>query len=266
MPTIISFRSVSRGAGASTLATTFAKETAKVKAKILFIEANLVSPSFASNTGFSNSTKNFLNLVNQGNSSYKITNYIATKEDVDKKTSSQLTGIDLLTIPKFQGKHDQVRLEDPSSWTEKFMTILKDLPYDYIVIDVPTELDEFTSYPILKQSDEVVSVVEGTPKSLLEFRNEKTWLLENNLSFKETLIINKYDKDHQSDIVNFTQEMDYLPIPYDSLRISKEWQLSIGSDLIDVKIQSLQAALGVHGVGYIEKPKTSIMNIFSFRK
>lgn len=266
MSMIISFRSISRGSGASTLATTFAKETAKLKAKVLYIEANLVSPSFAVNTGFTHPNKNFLNLVNQGSTSYKITNYIATKEDMDKKIASQLFGIEVLSVPKFQGKYDQVKLEDPNSWTEKFMSILRDLPYDYIVIDIPTELDEFTAYPIIKSSDQVISVVEGTPKSLLEYRNEKAWLSENNLDFNETLIVNKHDKDYQGDIVEFIDDIQYIPIPYDPLRVREEWLLNIGSDLIDVKIQSLQAVLGVQGVGYAEKPKTSIKSLLTFRK
>lgn len=264
MPTIISFRSVSRGAGASTLATTFAKETAKLKAKVLFIEANLVSPSLATNTGFTHPTKNFLNLVNQGSNSYKITNYIVTKDDMDKKTSNQLWGMDLLSVPKSQGKYDQVKLEDPSSWIEKFMSTLKELSYDYVVIDIPTELDEFTSYPIITGSDQVISVVEGKPKSLMEFRNEKMWLLENNLSFEETLVINKHEKDYQGDIAEFINEMPYLPIPYDPFRVREEWLLKIGSDLIDLKIQSLQASLGVQGVGYVEKTKSPIRNLLSF--
>ncbi|WP_026826957.1 AAA family ATPase [Exiguobacterium artemiae] len=256
MPTIIAFRSVTRGAGASTLAATFAKETAVLKQKVLLVEANLISPSFAANTGVSHSTKNFLNLVNQGNESYKITNFIASPEDVDnKKLAAQLNGMDVLVVPRYQGKLDQIKLENPSQWIEKFMNTLKELPYDYIVIDVPTELDEFTSYPILSASDEVINVVDNTPKSVIEYRNEKIWLKENSLEFKEILVINKHEKDYQGNIYELINDTPYIPIPYDPLRSREEWLLKIGSDLINVKIQILQNHIGVQGVGYQDKSR-----------
>lgn len=269
MPTIISFRSVTRGAGASTLATTFAKETAVLKQKVLFVEANLLSPSFATNTGITHGTKNFLNLVNQGNESYKITNFIANAEDItNKKISSSLNGMDILVVPRYQGKLDQIKLENPNQWIEKFMSTLKELPYDYIVIDVPTELDEFTSYPILSASDSVISVVEGTPKSVIAYRNESVWLQENSLNFKDTLLINKHEKDYQGDIYEIIGDTPYLPVPYDPLRVREEWLLKIGSDLINVKLQALQSQLGIQGVGYQEKVKSkgNILSLLGMNK
>lgn len=253
MPKIITFRSVSRGSGASTLASTLANEIAQQKSKVLFVEANLVSPSFAISTGISHPTKNFLNLVNNGNGSYKLTNYIASPDDLDKKLANKLHGMDTLTVPRHINKNDQVRLNDPNRWSEKFMNTLKELTYDYIIIDVPTELDEFTSYPIFSRSDEVLSVVEGTPKALIEYMNEKLWLQENNLAVSETLIVNKHDKDFESDIWNILDEIEYLNIPYDPMRVREEWLLNFGSDLINVKLQNVQAHLGVQGVGFTEK-------------
>jgi hypothetical protein len=249
-PKIFSFWSPSSNLGKRTISQAYAAQIAKLGYSVLYVEFDYLNPALALTTALSHPSKNFYQLA-LSQDSFDLRQYIATKMDV--KITKDM--VDLFEeIPHelhFLGLPSGFVPDSfPSITNEDFLntllSALKEIEYDAVVINLPTEIDNLFSFPVMLESDVVFSVVSSNPVRISEYRSYMKMLVETPLKMdKWKVIVNQVGrgitKEHCDQML---REKSIITVPYDMERPAYELDLRIGSPIINQKMIELAGMFG----------------------
>ena len=252
----ISFWGVSPGVGTRTIAQSFAKNAAERGAKVLFVELDYLRPSFAVTSGLTHPTKNLLQLAMQQveHNDFDIEMFIAKPNEikVQKKSLKKVindipTNLHFLALPKDYRVESFPEIEEGKEFIDELNRQLKSLKYDLIIFNLPSEVNNLFSYPIMLNMDKIYNIMTLHPAHIQNYLNLREMLEKSSIDMDcIQTILNKVpkgiSKEQGDSIIN---EKTILNIPYDLERTEKELNIQMGSPLIDEKVNELLNHLGL---------------------
>ena len=249
-PKIFSFWSASSNLGKRTISQSYAMQIAKLGYSVLYCEFDYLSPALAQTTALSNQDKNFYQLA-LSQDTFDLRQYIATKMDV--KITKEMVGL-FEEIPHefhFLGLPSGFDPETfPSITSEDFLetllSALKEIEYDAIVINLPSEIENLFGFPVMLESDVIFNVVSSNPVRISEYHAIIRMLQETPLDMKKwKSVINQVGQGISKETCDqMLREQSILAIPHDAERSGFELDLRFGSTLINQKTAELAGLFG----------------------
>ncbi|MEQ6391246.1 hypothetical protein RZN22_18380 [Bacillaceae bacterium S4-13-58] len=250
-PKVFSFWSPSTNLGKRTVSQAFASQIAKLGYGVLYVEFDYMNPSLAITTALSSKEKNFYQL-SLSQDSFDLRQYIANKMDVriTKEMVSLFEGIpqDLHFLGLPSGFDSE---QFPSITNEEFLSTLlsalRDVEYDAVVINLPSQVDNLFGFPVMLESDVIFSVTTANPVRIKEYRNMMKMLVETPLKMdKWEVIVNQVGEGITKETCDqlLREEESIIAIPYDNQRPADELDLKMGSPIINKKMEELAGMYG----------------------
>lgn len=265
MSNLISFYSVAHSQGKRTLSLSFASLLAKDDNKVLYFELDYKKPSVAISTRITDQTCNtnefFQNIAIKN--SFDVEPYILKKEkllrvedrNLRKIYSDLPNNLDYLIYPlNFQegsfpnllsGSKDAE--QEAQDFIAKLMYSLKTTRYDFVILNLPLELNSIFGYEVIINSDQIVNVVTPSAARLAENKKIEEFLFLNNLNLPEKWfkVLNMTSREVNE--VEYIQLVDDEPvlIPFDSQRHLDEFALRLDSESIQERLEELALKMNI---------------------
>lgn len=283
MAEIFSFYSVAPSQGKRTLSLAFAELLAAEGYKTLYVELDLLHPSIAHTTQISNSIRNavtfFENTITK--KEFNLENYVINKEILSLNEDRELKRIfstlpnklDFLSLPSNFNINsfpvivdsNEINAEQKANeYIEKLMYFLRTSHYEYVILNLPNELESIFGYEVISASDKVLNVVTPSANRLFE-NNEALKFLNTNIPDFESklqIIVNQVstyiDVQTVKDLIGSDTA---LVIPFDPERQQYEMSLEKGSPVINESVERLALMYQIQ----IE-PKTSKKSFGLFKR
>ncbi|MEX3623655.1 CpaE family protein [Viridibacillus arvi] len=244
------FWGASTNLGKRTLSQSFAIQIAKMGYSVLYVELDYLNPTLALTTALTNPDKNFYQL-SLSQDSFDLDQFIANKMDV-KITKDMLplfneipSEFNFLGLPA--GFDSDLF---PSITNEGFLSTLisalKEVNYDAVVINLPNQVENLFSFPVMLESDVVFAVTTANPIRVNDYRNMKKMLEDTPLNMdKWEVIVNQVGSEISKDDCNqLLREEALLTVSYDTQRPTHELDLRFGSPSINQKMNELAGLYG----------------------
>ncbi|HWO75022.1 MAG TPA: hypothetical protein VNM69_03775 [Bacillus sp. (in: firmicutes)] len=274
----VAFHSLAAGMGSRTISQTYAKVAAERGANVLYVELDYFNPSFAATCGLSHPTKNIFQYVQkviETGDDIEIEPFIATPEDVtpSKKSLKRTVGLvpnnlHFLAFPKDFRTDLFPEFSDMGfirTFVGNFMKNLKLTQYDLIVFNLPHQLENFFTVPIMLEVERIYQIMTLQPARMMKYFQLKELLEKMPLpKSRFRLLLNQLPismgKEEAENILN---ETCYNVIPYDDGRFSRELDLIMGSPLIDEKVGECLTEDGLveFGEPVKEKKRLKLFNL-----
>ncbi len=265
----VAFWGIEPGMGKRSVAQMFAKQCAVRGGNVLYCELDYFNPSFALTTGLSHPEKNFYKFMidSADKNDFEIEPFIAKPSDlmVNRKLRKSLTSfpntLHFLTLP-IDFKPSQFPLVENENFTSTFMKHLNVLPYDLIVLNLPTKLENIFGFPVLLESNLIYNVLTLNPSRMYKYMQTKELLMNTPLNFNFwRTVVNQVPNDIRKETIDkkLIKETSFLCIPYDEERALLDLDLIIDSEVMGRAIASLVDELGFESLGP-EKKKKNIVN------
>lgn len=249
-PKLFAFWGVSTNLGKRTLSQSFASQIAKLGYSVLYIEFDYIHPSLAMTTALSNPEKNLYQL-SLSQDSFDLNQFIANKMDV--KITKEMVSL-FSEIPDqfhFVGLPSGFQPDQfPSITSEGFLNTLilalKEVEFDAVVMNLPNQVDNIFSFPVMLESDVVFAVTTSNPVRINEYRKIKQLLNDTPLNMdKWEVIVNQVGDEIPKDVCDqLLREHSILAVPYDIQRSTYELDLRMGSPVINQKMNELASLYG----------------------
>ncbi|WP_121616783.1 AAA family ATPase [Virgibacillus halodenitrificans] len=249
-PKMFAFWGASTNLGKRTLSQSYASQIAKLGYSVLYIEFDYMNPALALTTALSNQEKNLYQL-SLSQDSFDLKQYIANKMDV--KITKEMVSL-FSEVPEnlhFLGLPSGFTSEQFPSITNKgflgtLISALKEVEFDAIVMNLPNQIDNLFSFPVMLESDVVFAVTTSSPVRINEYRKLKQMLNDTPLNMdKWEVIVNQVGEDIPREVCDqLLRERSILSVPYDVQRPSYELDIRIGSPSINNKMNELASLYG----------------------
>lgn len=265
MPEIISFYSVAPSQGKRTLSLGFAELLADQQHKTLYVELDYINPSVAVSTQISNSTQNVVQYFQnvQLKQYFNIEPYVLTKEILiqssdqkKKRIFSSLSGkLDYLVVPSnhninsfpdlIGNKENDIEAE-AYDFIQKFIYALKNTKYQYIVLNLPNQLESLFSFEVMANSDKIANVITPSANRIVEFQSVNAFLNKNieNINEKMFTLLNMTNPDishsDYQELIAFQGNINYDPD-----RQFEEFQLKLASENIKQQLEPIADQMGI---------------------
>lgn len=244
------FWGASTNLGKRTLSQTYAMQIAKLGYSVLYVELDYLNPTLALTTALTNPDKNFYQL-SLSQDSFDLDSFVANKMDVRiTKEMVQLFN----EIPNdfhFLGLPSGFEKElFPSITNEGFLSTLisalKEVNFDAIVINLPNEVENLFSFPVMLESDVVFAVTTANPVRINEYREMNKLLVDTPLDMnKWEVIVNQVGSEISKDVCDqLLREHSIITVPHDTQRPLYELDLRFGSPIINQKMAELASLYG----------------------
>ena len=250
--------------GKRTLSQSFAMQIAKMGYNVLYVELDYLNSTLALTTALTNPDKNFYQL-SLSQDSFDLDNFIANKMDV-RITKEMLPLFN--EIPEefhFLGLPGGFEADlFPSITNEGFLSTLvgalKEVDFDAVVINLPNEIDNLFSFPVMLESDVVFAVTTVNPIRVNEYRAMKKMLADTPLNMnKWQVIVNQVGNEISKDVCDqILREQSLLAVPYDLQRGAYELDLRFGSPTINQKMVELANLYGFFPPEPVEPKKKGL--------
>lgn len=260
-PKIFSFWGSSENLGKRTLSQSFAVQVARLGYSVLYCEFDYQNPALALTTALSNNDKNFYQLA-LSQDTFDLRQFIANKMDV--RITKEMVGL-FEEIP-----HELHFLGLPSGFDpdtfpsitnedflETLLSALKEVEYDAVVINLPNEIENLFSFPVMLESDVVFSVISANPVRISNHRSLVKMLADTPLNMdKWEIIVNQVGEGVSKDTCEqLLREQVIAAVPFDMERSSYELDLRFGSPVINQKMTALAGIYGFLAPETNEKKK-----------
>ncbi|MDP4087302.1 MAG: hypothetical protein Q8934_22320, partial [Bacillota bacterium] len=183
----------------------------------------------------------------------------SNKKSVKKTVENLPNNLHFLTFPKgFKTEHFPV-IEDKSFITN-FIKNIKATSYDFIILNLPHQIENLFTFPIMLESDVNFNVMNLHPARILKYFQIKEMLLKTPLNFeKMKLIVNQIPESMKKENVEtlLNDKCEFM-IPHCPHRIFNELDLIIGSPAINESIGSYLSSIGLSDENEPEKRKKKI--------
>lgn len=251
MTKIIGIFGVESNVGRSTIGHTLAQTLAQNSNRVLYLEFDYFSPSFSQKVVQTNSTKNMKMFMENMilHQRVDIENYILTKGEMQKGIQiSEL--LDCVVFPNNYQLKDTIKetLTEEQAYqiVNRLMNKLKNLQYDVVVINLPKQVDNIFGLPIMQLCDHIINILNPNITSVskyLEISNLfKKANIENNLWLH---VFNMCSPRISEDVYQKLLDAQMpICIPYDPERADYEFQMQIGSPVIEEKSKVIARKLG----------------------
>jgi len=255
MGKIIGIYGVQRGLGTTTIGQSLAKVIGESNSKVLYLELDYLNATFAHKTAISNPEKNMELFMEKAilEGRFDIQKYILKKNEVGegKRFSWLPSNMELLTFSNDFAEESFPRFKTNvetlvEKFSNDFISKLKALDYDYVILQLPNQIENVFGLPMLSKCDSVVSILTGNPIVLSRYKNITNVFKKANLQHKEwvhvfNLCSNKIDEEDYKMLVDFEVT---ACIPYDPERAEVEFSLQLGSETIDDYMKNIARKLG----------------------
>jgi hypothetical protein len=249
-PKMFAFWGASTNLGKRTLSQSFANQIVKLGYSVLYVEFDYLNPALALTTALSSPEKNFYQL-SLSQDSFDLKQFIANKMDV--KITKEMVSL-FSEIPEefyFLGLPAGFNPEQfPSITNEGFLSTLiaalKEIEFDAVVMNLPNQIDNLFSFPVMLESDVVFAVTTTNPVRINEYRKMKQLLSDTPLNMdKWEVIVNQVGAEITKDVCDqLLRERSILAVPYDIQRPAYELDLRMGSPIINEKMNELAGLYG----------------------
>lgn len=250
MADVISFYAIAPSQGKRTLSLSFAELLASNKNKVLYVELDTTRPSVALSTRISHPVKNAVEYFRDTKKDhFNVEPHVLNRaeliktEDRDlKRVFSDLQGsLDYLTLPIFYQENNFPNLIEGSNperqaneYIQKLIYSFKTSNYDYVILNLPNELESLFGFEVIAGSDQVINVITASANRLNELKNTLTFLNQHIPTLKErwTNILNMASPNVNE--VEYKQLMneETFVVPFDPERQKAEFSLETGSPVI----------------------------------
>jgi len=239
---LVSFWGITPGLGKRTLSQSLAKVISNRGYRVLYLELDYENAAFSITTGLSHEEKNLLNMVLalNGDEEFDIQNFIAIPEDFIKKgrneKSIEKIGFHFSVFADSFQKDQFPSISDPKTFVDRFITRVKDLPYDAIILNLPNPLESIFAFPIMLKSDAIVNVITLNPARIKKYQEIRKVISTTPIdSNKWFTVVNQYAvNDLSKDTIDqVLGENTLLVVPNDATRAEHELNLMIGGVMID---------------------------------
>lgn len=268
MAEIISYYSAAPSQGKRTLSLRFAEMLAQQGYKTLYIELDVNHPAIAIANQITNPLRNAVEYFQKTMTAkeFNVENFVINKEvlllteqrDLKKIFAELPQNLDFLVLPEdFQLNGFPVLVDSAekdaeikaNEYIQKFMYALKTSRYEYVVLNLPNEINHIFGYEVIEASDRLINVITPSATRIYENKEIKNFLIENIPGIKERIftVINQasalLDVQIFKDLVGEDQKV--IVIPFDMERQPRELALENGSPLIDENTERLLLMLGI---------------------
>ncbi|MBT2576879.1 AAA family ATPase [Bacillus sp. ISL-8] len=255
MGKIIGIYGVQRGLGATTIGQSLAKVIGESNSKVLYLELDYLNATFARKTAISNPDKNMEAFMEKAILEHRldIQKYILKNSEIgDGKRFSWIpNNMEMLTFSNDFAEKNFPRFEtNVETKVEKFIndfiSKLKTLDYDFVILQLPNQIENIFGLPILSKCDSVVSVLTGNPIVLSKYKDITNVFKKADFQYKDWVHVFNLCS-HEIDEEDYKMLMDFdvaTCIPYDSERAEIEFSLIPGSETIDEYIKIIARKLG----------------------
>ncbi|MFL0364652.1 hypothetical protein ACH0BF_16735 [Pseudobacillus sp. 179-B 2D1 NHS] len=250
---VFAFWGQTQNVGKRTLSQSFAHQLAEMNYKVLYVELDYLSPAFATTTGLSSSVKNFYQLcLSQDN--FELENYIASKLDAEmrgrgfQKVLDHISGnLHFLTLP-INFKTDLFPAVT-DRFLPLFMETLKSLEYDAIILNLPNQLENVFTFPVMLEVDVIFNVLTDSIVRINEYRELKSFLKVTSLEMERWNTIFNFVGEGVSKeaLDNLISETSATAVPMDPHRSLYEMDLQFGSPVINEYMRELASDYGFEG-------------------
>lgn len=280
MAELISFYSVAPSQGKKTISLSFAHMLAAQDNKVLYVELDLYHPSIANTMQITHPTKNineyFHNAVMKN--TFDLESFILkkqilmqTEERELKKIYSELDEqLDYLIFPNGFNEDGFPTLIDKGDnpeqqaheFIQKFLYSLKTTKYQYVILNLPNNIESIFGFEVIAGSDAIVNVVTPSASRLYENKVMKNFLTENitDLNDKWFTLMNMTSP--AIDDREYIQLVKDVPVivPFDLERQKSEFSLRPDSEEIRLKMEELAFNMQISIV--ISQPKKKGFSLF----
>lgn len=274
MPDIISFYSVAPTQGKRTLSLSFANMLADQDNKVLYVELDIYHPSIANTLRITDKEKNaneyFHNVIMKN--TFDLDSFVLKKENLMKTEERELkkiysplsSGIDYLVLPfGFKEEsfptilHEEGDLESQAhSFIEEFIFALKSTKYQYVILNLPNNIESIFGVEVLSASDRIVNVLAPAATRLMENVEVKNLLFEHMPDIKEkwftclNMISPSISENEYIQLLND----EPIFVEFDPERQKSEMQLKPDSESIRLKMEHLAFRMQI-SIVLSEEPK-----------
>lgn len=247
---LFAFWAASTEVGKRTLSQSYAMEIAKLGYSVLYVEFDYLNPTLALTTALSHPDKNLYQL-SLSQDSFDLGNYIANKMDVQITKDMASLFNEISNDFYFLGLPQSFDTDSfPSITNEQFLSTLlsalKDMPFDAVIMNLPNDVENLFSFPVMVQSDVVFAVTTANPVRINEYRAMNKLLSDTHLDMEKwQVLVNKVGEEISKDVCDqLLHERALISVPYDLKRPYLELDLHFGSPTINQKMQELAALYG----------------------
>lgn len=247
---LFAFWGSSTNLGKRTLAQSYAMQIAKMGYKVLYVEFDYLVPTLAVTTALTNPDKNFYQLA-LSQDTFDLNQFIANKMDVSitKEMAPLFDEIPMdfnfLGLP---AGFDEMMFPTITNddFLKSLLSALKDSEFEAVIINLPNNIENLFSYPVMLESDVIFSVTTPNPIRTLEYRKIRKILDETPLDMnKWEVLVNQVGSEISKQVCDdLLHEQSLLTIPYDIQRPAHELDLMFGSPIINKKMAELAAMYG----------------------
>ncbi|MCM3227703.1 AAA family ATPase [Terribacillus saccharophilus] len=264
MADIIGFYSVAGSQGKRTISSTFAKLLVENNHKVLYVELDANRPSLTYSTQITHALRNtlafFKNVAETGK--YQLDKFVLSKDDLLEDTEDRGLAklykdlpdkLDYLVFPSdykptdFPTLISQDKEKEAQKIIQKLIFTLQESKYEYIIVNLPTELESMFGYEMIANSKYVVNVITANATRLHEYKEIRTFLDSNikELDQKWHNVMNMTTQEiGDSEYQNLIKgSHDTVIVPFDPDRQANELSLKIGSEQIQFHLESLAVAV-----------------------
>ncbi len=270
MTEIISYYSVAPSQGKRTLSLSMAESLAEQGYKTALIELDDVYPALSIANQITNEYKNTVEFFQKAVNSnqFNISEYVINKSilvdtdnrDFKKRFAEYPDKLDFLVFPKnFRAHHFPVIVKSNEEnaerkaheFIQKFMYSLKTSSYDYVILNLPNNLEHLFCFEVIGASDRIINVVTPAASRLFENKEIIEYLTSNisGLQNKLYTIVNQasleVDITTYKELTGVKDSNKVIVIPYDPERLDRELALKIGSPTINYHIERVALLLDI---------------------
>lgn len=270
MAKLIGIYSVAQNEGKSTLAQSMAHILSKNEHKVLFVELDYYRPTFALKTGLSHESKNLFNFFTNVKETKRleVSKYISQVNEglpEDKRLANNVLAnnyspnLHFLTLPysfkpstfpELLDENKESVIGSPINvFAEALTERLKELPYDVVIMTLPTDINSIFTYPIMMYCDEIINVITPNFVSMNIYSSIHKEIKSNddvNIYAKWNTVFNKVNDGvpaAQYDRLLGNEDV-MLQIPFDIERLENDLLYKIGATEFDVNVERLIERLG----------------------
>ncbi|PFU71331.1 AAA family ATPase [Bacillus thuringiensis] len=255
MGKIIGIYGAQRGLGATTIGQSLTKVIANSNSKVLYIELDYLNATFAHKTAISHPEKNIELFMEKAILEHRmdIQKYVLKKDDIgdSKRFSWFPNNMEVLTFSKDFKEKGFPRFETGvetkvEKFINNFISKLKALDYDFVILQLPNQIESIFGLPILSKCDNIVSILTGNPIVVSKYKGITNVFKKADFKYKEwvhvfNLCSNKVDAEDYKLLVDFDVA---TCIPYDPERTEMEFSLIPGSETIDEHTKTIAKKIG----------------------
>ena len=263
MAQLISFYSPLPSQGKRTLSMAFANLLAQNEHKVLYVELDLNAPAVALATQISHEARNVVEYLKTAHETdlFQPNSYILKHQHLlasDKRKYQQYPeNLDFLTIPKYfdyskfpiiaDGESESAE-EVAFKFIQKLTYEMAATTYDYVIFNLPNEINDLFGYEMLRHSDLILNIVTPSPFNMSKYLDVKEFLEK---SLKEVLeksltIVNMASLEiDQKNYKEVFQENDLVLVPYDLQRQLADFSLQLETQGITQSLEFLASKISI---------------------